>query len=186
MWLDWLVFCDYGFSVSSLWCFLATPTILLGFLLPWTWGIPSWLLQQSAATALYLGRGVSPHCRPSWPWTWSSSSWTSCTHAASWVLPVASNIPHFNSLWKHRSKFQGFPQGYLKKNLSISLAEPVSWNMKREGLKWKKAVPLRRFPHQGLPLDKPTPSAELVRPSKFKGWLVTGGHIIATTKKEIF
>ena len=41
VWLDWLVFCDYGFSVSSLWCPFATPTILLGFLLPWTWGISS-------------------------------------------------------------------------------------------------------------------------------------------------
>ena len=51
VWLDWLVFCDYGFSVSSLWCRLATPTILLGFLLLWTWGISSWLLQQSAAAA---------------------------------------------------------------------------------------------------------------------------------------
>ena len=39
MWLDWLVFCEYGFSVSALWCPLATPTILLGFLLPWEWGI---------------------------------------------------------------------------------------------------------------------------------------------------
>ena len=34
VWLDWLVFCDYGFSVSDLWCPLATPTILLGFHLP--------------------------------------------------------------------------------------------------------------------------------------------------------
>ena len=40
---------------------LATPTILLRFLLPRTWGISSGLLQQSAATAPYLGRGVSPH-----------------------------------------------------------------------------------------------------------------------------
>ena len=40
---------------------LATPTILLRFLLPWMWGISSWLLQQIAATAPYLGRGVSPH-----------------------------------------------------------------------------------------------------------------------------
>ena len=39
VWLDWLVFCEYGFSVSALWCPLATPTILLGFLLPWAWGI---------------------------------------------------------------------------------------------------------------------------------------------------
>ena len=35
MWWDWLVFCEYGFSVSALWCPLATLTILLGFLLPW-------------------------------------------------------------------------------------------------------------------------------------------------------
>ena len=32
MWSDWLDFCDYGFSVSALWCPLATPTLLLGFL----------------------------------------------------------------------------------------------------------------------------------------------------------
>ena len=38
VWLDWLVFCEYGFSVSALWCPLATPTVLLGF--------------------LYLGRGL--------------------------------------------------------------------------------------------------------------------------------
>ena len=36
------------------------PTILLGFLLPWMWGISSQLLQQSTATASYLGRGVAP------------------------------------------------------------------------------------------------------------------------------
>ena len=35
VWLDWLVFCEYGFSVSALWCPLATPTILLEFFLPW-------------------------------------------------------------------------------------------------------------------------------------------------------
>ena len=82
LWWDWLVFCDYGFRVSALWCPLAAPTISLGFLLPRTWGISSWLLQQSAAPAPYLGRGVSSHGCPSWPWTWSSSSWTSCAHAA--------------------------------------------------------------------------------------------------------
>ena len=69
VWLDWLVFCEYGFSVSALWCPLATPTVLLGFLLPWAWGISSRLLQQSAAIAPYLGGAVSPHRRPSWPWT---------------------------------------------------------------------------------------------------------------------
>ena len=61
VWLDWLVFCEYGFSVSSLWCPLATPTILLWFLLPLAWGISSRLLQQSAAVAPYRGWGVSPH-----------------------------------------------------------------------------------------------------------------------------
>ena len=30
VWLEWLVFCEYGFSVSALWCPLVTPTILLG------------------------------------------------------------------------------------------------------------------------------------------------------------
>ena len=44
VWLDWLVFCEYGFSVFALWCPLATPTILLGFLLPWAWDISSRLL----------------------------------------------------------------------------------------------------------------------------------------------
>ena len=67
VWLDWLVFCDYGFSVSSLWCPLATSTVLLGFLLLWTWDISSQLLQQSAATAPYFGWGVSPHHFTSWP-----------------------------------------------------------------------------------------------------------------------
>ena len=61
LWSDWLVFCGYGFRVSALWCLLATPTILLGFLLPWTWGISSQLLQQSAVTAPYLGRGFFIH-----------------------------------------------------------------------------------------------------------------------------
>ena len=39
---------------------LTTPTILVGFLLPWTWGISSQLLQQSAATPPDLERGVVP------------------------------------------------------------------------------------------------------------------------------
>ena len=53
------VFCEYGFSVSVLWCPLATPTILLGFLLTWAWGISSQLLQQRAAAAPYLEQRVS-------------------------------------------------------------------------------------------------------------------------------
>jgi len=59
VWLDWLVFCECGFSVSA-------PDALLQhngltrFLLPWAWGISSWLLQQSAAAASYLGWGGHP------------------------------------------------------------------------------------------------------------------------------
>ena len=52
VWLDCLVFCDYGFSASALWCPLATPTVLLGFLLPWTWGISSWLEYLFPASTL--------------------------------------------------------------------------------------------------------------------------------------
>ena len=69
LWSSWLVFCEYGFSVCALWCPLTTPTILLEFLLTWTWGISSWLLQQSEAATPYLGRGVSSHSHPFWPWT---------------------------------------------------------------------------------------------------------------------
>ena len=61
---DWLVFCDYDASVSALWCPLATPTLLLGFLLPWSWGVSSRLLQQSAAAAPYLDEG---HLLPATP-----------------------------------------------------------------------------------------------------------------------
>ena len=44
-------------------------------LLPWTWGISSQLLQQSTATAPYLGRRVSSYHLPtSWSWTWGGSS----------------------------------------------------------------------------------------------------------------
>ena len=77
VWLDWLVFCEYAFSVFALWCPLVTPMVLLGFLLPWMWGISSQLLQQSPALLLTLDegylliaapadleRGVAPLSRP--------------------------------------------------------------------------------------------------------------------------
>ena len=92
MWSEWLVVCDCGFSLSALWCPLSVPTILLGFLLPWAWGVSSWLLQQSAAAAPYLGQGVSPHRFPSWPWMRSRSSRPSCSHSSLEVgllLPAA-------------------------------------------------------------------------------------------------
>ena len=93
MWIDWFDFCDYGFSVSAVWCRLATTTILRVFLLTWTWGISSWMLQQSTATATYLGRGISPHWHHSWPWTWSSFSSPSWAHAATtpWTCDISPN-----------------------------------------------------------------------------------------------
>ena len=51
------------FQSVCLWCPLTTPTILLGFLLPWMWVISSRLLQESAGSSPYLGR-----IWPSWPW----------------------------------------------------------------------------------------------------------------------
>ena len=41
MWLDWLVFCDRDFSLSAPWFPLSAPSLLLGLLWPWTWGISS-------------------------------------------------------------------------------------------------------------------------------------------------
>ena len=73
---------------------LATPTILLGFLLPWMWGSSSRMLQQSAAAAPYLGGG-----RPSWPWTWSSSSRPSHARAAAtpWTWGCSPQLPPLTS-----------------------------------------------------------------------------------------
>ena len=78
---------------------LTTPTILLGFLLPWMWGISSGLLQQSAVAAPYLGQGVSPHHHPSWPWTWrisSRPSWASFPESLIqeiWDSSGVNNVP---------------------------------------------------------------------------------------------
>ena len=54
LWSDWLVFCDCGFSLSALWCPLYALTVLLGFLLPWTWGSCSHLLATPASHSHYL------------------------------------------------------------------------------------------------------------------------------------
>ena len=67
MWSEWLVVCDCSFSLSALWSPLSVSTLLLGFHLPWTWGLSSWLLQQSAAPAPYLGHGVAPLGLRPWP-----------------------------------------------------------------------------------------------------------------------
>ena len=70
MWLDSLVVCDCGFSLSAVWCPLSVPTVLRGFHLLWMWGLASGLLQQSTATAPDLWPGVAPlghACMPSQP-----------------------------------------------------------------------------------------------------------------------
>ena len=60
VWLDWLVFCGYGFSVSALWRPLATATVLLGFLLPWTWGyLFMAALAKRSLCSLPWTRGIS-------------------------------------------------------------------------------------------------------------------------------
>ena len=98
MWSDWLVFYDYDFSVSALWCSLATPTVLLGFLLPWMWGILHVCSSKAQLLLLTLDKvappdlecGVAPLGPPApaqplllghgfgsfihWPQAWGSSS----------------------------------------------------------------------------------------------------------------
>ena len=91
--------------MSALWHPLATPTILLGFPLPWVWGISSRLLQQSAATAPYLGQGVSPHRHPSWPSTWDTSSRPSCA--------CADTAPSFSKEVMLRSVRKAFWEDWL-------------------------------------------------------------------------
>ena len=120
VWLDWLVFCEYSFSVFVLWCPLATPTIYLGFLLPWAWGISSWLFQQSAAIAPYLGWGVSPHHHPSWPSMWDSSSRPSCTRAA--LAPTS------NYLKTCPTKFPGAQSASLHPELPQELLKVNSYS----------------------------------------------------------
>ena len=102
VWLDWLVFCEYGLCVCPLMS-LTTPNVLLGFLLPWTWGHGSSSKAQLLILTLdkgylltaappdlergvaplsppvpaqppLLGRWVSPLRRSPWPQARGSSS----------------------------------------------------------------------------------------------------------------
>ena len=98
MWSYWLVFCNYGFSVSALWCPLTTPTIFwvslsldMGYLfmatpakhshcsLPWTRGVSSSELDRyhhgmigivGACQSLKILQQSAHFCHPPW---WSSS-----------------------------------------------------------------------------------------------------------------
>ena len=116
VWLDWLVFCEYGFSVSALWCPLATPTVLLGFLLPWVWSMSSRLLQKSSANAPYLGWGESPHHCPSWPSTWDSSSRPFCARTVSTLVKKNFFIPNL-FFWSFRDSNYAY----------ICLLEGIPW-----------------------------------------------------------
>ena len=96
LWSDWLVFCDYSFSVSALWCPLTTPTVLLGFsylghgcsskvqplLLILDEVSPPDLEHGVAplsplvpAQPLLLRHGVATHGHRPWPRMWDNSSW---------------------------------------------------------------------------------------------------------------
>ena len=97
VWLDWLVFCEYGFMC-----------------------LPSDALSQHLPSYLgfsYLGRGVSPHRRPSWPWTWSSSSRPSCSRTATapWTWGSSSRPPALTLDWGGCSCAVYFP--YLTTNV---------------------------------------------------------------------
>ena len=82
MWLNWLVFCDYGFSVSALWCPLATPTILLWVSLTLDMGYLFTAAPAKRSHCSFPWIGVSPNSCPFWPWMWNCSSRPSCAHAA--------------------------------------------------------------------------------------------------------
>ena len=98
------------FSLPVLWCPLSAPTILLGCLFPWMWGISSRLLHQSTGAALYLGRGVCPlSCLP-WLWTWGSSSWLLlCFISALLIMPkpltvwITINCGKFWKRWEYQT-----------------------------------------------------------------------------------
>ena len=143
MWSDWLVLCEYCFSLSALWCPPTTPTILFGFLLPWRWGISSQLLQQSTAATPYLGRvappdlerrvaplsppapiqppilgrGVAPLVRSPWPWTWNSSYWL-----PSLTLDVGSLLSSMN-----QGKLEVVKQDMARMNIDILGISELKW-----------------------------------------------------------
>ena len=95
MWSDWLFVYDCGFSLSAFWCPLSAPAILVGFLLPWMWGITLWLLQQSAATAAYIQFSSVQSLSPV---RLFATPWIACTPG----LPVHHHLPEFTQIHVHR------------------------------------------------------------------------------------
>ena len=131
MWSDWLVVCDYGLNVSALWCCLTTPTVLVEFLLPWSWGIYSRLLQQSAATAPFFRPGVSYQGCPSWPWTWSISSRPSCIHTQTLVVLKLQICVWITSKVKWLSRVRLFVTPWTVAHLappSMEFSRPEYWS----------------------------------------------------------
>ena len=136
VWLDWLVSCEYGFTVSALWCPLAIPTILLGFLLPWEWGIFSRLLQQSTASAPYP-------LKKTW-WGWASRgarNFSKNCLPPSWSPVEALNIRiRGGNLDKHHFSDLHFCPPYLHLAKAFSLVL-----QKKENIAWQIKWGLSRF-----------------------------------------
>ena len=100
---------------------LSVPTVLLGFLLPWMWGISSQVLQQSAATIPYLGHGIVPLSHFPWPWTWGSSSWP-CL----WLSIKAATLLHNKVLPKEHTGHRKHPPATTQeKTLHMDITQVV-------------------------------------------------------------
>ena len=157
--VDWLVFCDCGFSPSTLWCPLSVPTVLVGFLLSWMWCIsspPPFLtldvVYLLTTTVPDLGRGVSPHHHHSWPWTWGISSRPLAAPALHWQDFIKHNSPvvfliaflSSPSLWEFSVMQEGSqapkPWNLFSCSLSLSLcqalARPAALDPTTEGTGW--------------------------------------------------
>ena len=114
VWSDWLVVCDCNFQ--SVWPLIPSLSAYLGFLLPWMWGLPWALLQQSAAPASYLGRGVAPLCRCPCPRARGSSSLSRCC-----AISAA-------TIWQQIWKTQQWPQDWKR---SVFIPIPKKGNAKK-------------------------------------------------------
>ena len=119
---------------------------------PWTWGMSSHLLQQSAAAAPYIGWGVSPYSHTSWLWTWSSSSRPSCACAATalWAWGSSSRLLPQNLRYSVKAVLRGrfiAIQSYLKKqeksqinNLTLHLKQLEKEEMKNPRVSRRKEI----------------------------------------------